>query len=136
MPMSTQTLHEAAALLTSVLVDMVQIMDVGEPVTVGTKVTRSLTPVGLPVPGLVQTTTLANAVESQTTNTFSIKVAAGTTLKAGQAIKVLHCRMEPDLSLRVLLVDKMSENGMALIRKGVATTATVVNQQGKESLVA
>ena len=46
MTMSTPTLHEASCLLETVLIDLVQIMDVGDPVTVGIHVTRSLIPVG------------------------------------------------------------------------------------------
>lgn len=134
MEMSTQTWAEAARQLSTVLIDQLQIMNVGEPVTVGHEVTRQLTPVGMPVPGLVQTTTLLNAVESRTTNTYSVKVPQGTALKAGQAVKVLFCRLEPDLAHRVLLIDKISENGQALIRKAVASDFTNVNQQGKVGL--
>jgi len=132
--MSTQTLAESSRLLELVLMDTIQIMDVGEPVTVGHNVTRSLTPVGEPVPGLVQTTTLANAAESRVENTYSVKVRQGTQISAGQAIKVLACVQEPSLVGKVLLLDKFSQNGLALIRKGVASDATVVNQEGKEAL--
>jgi len=132
--MSTQTLAESSRLLELVLMDTIQIMDVGEPVTVGHNVTRSLTPVGEPVPGLVQTTTLANAAESRVENTYSVKVRQGTQISAGQAIKVLACVQEPSLVGKVLLLDKFSQNGLALIRKGVASDTTVVNQEGKEAL--
>lgn len=133
---STPILTEAANLLGTVLIDSIQILDVGQPVTVGTKVTRPLTPAGdgKPVNALVQTTSLLNAVESRTINTYSVKVAQGTALRAGQAVKVLFCRMEPDLSQRVLLIDKVSENGMSLIRKAVASDYTSVNQEGKANL--
>lgn len=134
MAMSTQTLTEAARLLATPLVDYLQIMEVGEPITVGIEVTRALTPVGQPVPGLVQTTTLENAVESRTSNVYSVKVAQGTPLKAGQAVKVVSCVMEPDLAGKVLLLDKVSQNGAAVIRKAVASDYTVVNQEGKEGL--
>jgi hypothetical protein len=109
-------------------------MEVGDPITVGIEVTRILTPVGQPVPGLVQTTTLENAVESRTSNVYSVKVAQGTPLKAGQAVKVVSCVMEPDLAGKVLLLDKVSQNGVAVIRKAVASDYTVVNQEGKEGL--
>lgn len=134
--MSTQTWDDAGALLgQAVLVDTLQILDVGEPVTIGTKVVRSLTPVGEPVAGLVQTTSLANAAESLTVNVYSVKVARKTVIFAGQAIRLLACRQEPDLAGKVLLLDKVSQNGLAVIRKAVASDTTVVNQEGKEVLV-
>jgi len=130
--MSTPTLDEAARVLASaVLVDSLQILDVSEPVTVGTEVTRALTNVGQPVMGLVQTTVLANAIESRVVNTYSVKVARWTTLVPGQAVKVLVCRSEPSLVGKVLYLDKISENGLALIRKGVASDFDEVNQEGK-----
>ncbi|QXO13603.1 hypothetical protein SEA_MANDALORIAN_9 [Microbacterium phage Mandalorian] len=136
MEMSTQTWDDAGALLgQAVLVDTLQILDVGEPVTIGTKVVRSLTPVGEPVAGLVQTTSLANAAESLTVNIYSVKVARKTVIFAGQAIRLLACRQEPDLVGKVLLLDKVSQNGLAVIRKAVASDTTVVNQEGKEVLV-
>jgi len=133
--MSTPTLDEADRLFRqNVLVDSLQIMDVGQPVTVGATVTRALTPVGVPVPGLVQTTVLENAVESNVNTTYSIKVPRGTTLIPGQAVKVLSCRQEPGLVGEALLVDKVSLNGVAMIRKAVASSAEIVNQEGKEAL--
>lgn len=135
MTMSTQTLAESARLMAqAVLVDELQIMNVGQPVTVGINVNRELTPVGRPVAGLVQTTVLENAVESRSTSTYSIKVAQGTALKPGQAVKILYCRAEPDLSQKILLVDKVSLNGAAVIRKAVASDYDVVNQEGKGGL--
>jgi hypothetical protein len=117
-----------------ILLDSLQLMDVGAPATVGFNVTRSLTPTGLPISGLVQTTTLANAVESRTDNTYSIKLSQGTDIKAGQAVKVLFCRQEPDLAGKVLLIDKVSQNGMAMLRKAVASDFDMVNQEGKGGL--
>ncbi|AWN03465.1 hypothetical protein PBI_GARGOYLE_10 [Microbacterium phage Gargoyle] len=134
--MSTQTLAESSRLLELVLMDSLQLLDVGDPVTVGHNVTRSLTPVGDPIPGLVQTTTLQNAVESRVESVYSIKVRQGTQISAGQAIRVVSCVQEPSLVGKVLLLDKISQNGMALLRKGVATDATVVNQEGKEAISA
>lgn len=134
MTMSTQTLTEASRQLAMVLIDSIQVLDVGQPVTVGINVTRTLTPVGTPIAGLVQTTTLANAVESRTDNVYSVKVARGTVLSAGQAIRVITCLAEPDLVGKVLLLDKLSKNGLAMIRKGVASDFKVVNQEGKEGL--
>lgn len=135
MTMSTQTLADAGALLaSSVLVDSIQVFTVGEPVTVGHEVTRQLTFAGDPIPGLVQTTTLQNAIESRVENTYSIKVARGTALRAGQAVVVVRCVAEPDLVGKTLLVDKVSQNGLALIRKAVASDYDSVNQEGKEGM--
>ena len=134
MVMSIPISRDAAALLSSVLHDSIQIMDVGEPVTEGAQVTRSLTPVGSPVAGLVQTTVLANTAEGRTNSTYSVKVAQGTVIEAGQAVKVVSCLLEPDLVGTVLLLDKVSLNGASLIRRGIASSVTVVNQEGKESL--
>ncbi|QOI66998.1 hypothetical protein SEA_MAELINDA_10 [Microbacterium phage MaeLinda] len=134
--MSTQTLAESSRLLELVLMDSLQILDVGDPITVGHNVTRSLTPVGDPIPGLVQTTTLQNAVESRVESVYSVKVRQGTQISAGQAIRVVSCVQEPSLVGKVLLLDKISQNGLALLRKGVATDATVVNQEGKEAISA
>ena len=134
MAMSTQTLAEGARLLASVLIDSIQIYDVGDPVTVGFTVVRPLTAVGAPVAGLVQGTTLQNAIESRTETTWSVKVALATPMSSGQAVKVLSCTQDPTLVGRVLLLDKVSQQGAAMIRKGVASTAEVINQQGKEGL--
>jgi len=135
MAMSTQTLGEASRqIAAAVLIDTLQICDVGAPVTVGFQVTRALTPVGDPVPGLVQTTTLENASESMTISIYSVKVPQGTALAAGQAIRVLSCIMEPDLVGKELLLDKVSQNGLAMLRKAVASDFAMVNQEGKGGL--
>lgn len=130
--MSTQTLAESARqLAAAVLIDSIQIHQVGSPVTVGYEVTRALTAVGQPIAGLVQTTTLENAIESRTTSAYSVKVAQGTFLYAGQAITVVSCIMEPSLVGKTLLIDKVSQNGLAMIRKAVASDFESVNQEGK-----
>ena len=135
MVISTRTWNEASQLLRSaVLIDSIQIFDVGEPVTTGVHVSLSRSPVGEPIPALVQTTTLANAAESSTDSVYSVKVAQGTALSAGQAVKVLSCRMEPSLVGKTLLLDKVSQNGLAALRKAVASDFEVVNQEGKEGL--
>lgn len=136
MVMSTQTLDQASQLLQSaVLIDRLQVLDVGQPVTVEFEVTRSLTAVGEPVAGLVQSVTLENAVEGRVSQTYSLKVPQGTVLREGRALKVLQCRQEPDLVGMVLLVDTISRNGLAMIRKGTASIARVVDQQGKEAIL-
>lgn len=131
MVMLTQTLAEASRLLALLLMDEVQIYDVGSPVTVGAEVTRELTAVGEPVPALVQGISLENTIDGITTSAWSIKVSQGTVLSAGQAVKVLRCTQEPSLVGRTLLLDKVSENGAAMIRKAVAASTMVVNQEGK-----
>lgn len=130
--MSTQTLTESARLLAAAtLIDTIQIGTVGPPVTIGFEVTRELTPIGGPVPGLVQSITLENAVESLTSTTFSVKVAQGTTLNPGNAVEVISCQQEPELVGMILLIDKVSLNGAAMIRKAVARDFETVNQEGK-----
>lgn len=131
---SIQTLTDAAGLLSTVLVDTAQVYNVGDKVTTGIVVSRALVSTGEPVACLVQTTSLANAVESRTESVYSVKVAQGTVLSAGQAIKVLSCVMEPDLVGKTLLLDKVSQNGLSLIRKAVASDWEIVNQEGKEGL--
>lgn len=132
MTMSTPILDEGARLLAlATLVDTIQICTVGPPVTVGFEVTRALTPVGEPVAGLVQSITLENAVESLTSTTFAVKVARGTAFNAGNAVQVIACVQEPDLVGKVLLIDKVSLNGAAMIRKAVARDFETVNQEGK-----
>lgn len=136
MVMSIQTSREAARILDgATLQDTVQIYDVAEPITVGTVVSRPLTPVGQPVLGLVQTSVPQGAIESVTERIYSVKVPVTVPLQAGQAVKVLTCVLEPELAGHVVLVESMSLNGAALIRKGFAKDTIVVNQQGKEALV-
>lgn len=135
MAMSTQTLAEAAGLLKqSLLVDKIHIYTAGGTVTTGIHVTRDLASVKSGVPALVQTTTLANAAESRTDNTYSIKVERGETLDPGMVVTVAECQQEPELVGKRLLVDKVSLNGLAMIRKAVAGDWTSVDQQGKEGL--
>jgi len=132
--MSTQTLAESSRLLELLLVDEVQILDVGDPITVGRNVTRSLTPVGDPVKALVQGTTLQNAVESTTESIWAVKVPAGTPLRAGQAVRVTKASAKSTLVGKVLYLDKVSESGIDVLRKGVASDFEKVNQEGKEGL--
>lgn len=135
MTMSIPILAEGARLMAAaVLLDTVQIYDVGEPVTTGIHVERQLTPVGQPVAGLVQATTLQGAVESRTINTYSVKVALSTPLKPGQAVKLLNTRTDFDLVGKIVYIDKVSENGAAMIRKGIGSDWTQVQQQGKGAM--
>lgn len=135
MAMSTQTLDEGARMLEAgIMLDRLQILDVGNPVTVGTQVTRDITPAGEPVPGLVQTVTLESAVEGKVSQGFTIKVPKRVSLTPGQAVRVEACLAEPDLVGVILLVDTVSLNGAAMLRKATASRARVVNQEGKEAL--
>lgn len=135
MVMSTPTLASAAALLdVAILVDTIAIYDVGPQITVGIEVTRELTLVAGDVNGLVQATTLQNAVESATDTTYSVKVSRDTPISAGQAIKVISCVNDPSLVGKTLYLDKVSQNGLAIIRKAVASDTYNVDQQGKGDL--
>ena len=131
MARQTIPLADAGKLLSLVLVDKVQIYTVGPPVTTGIQVTRQLAPLGEPVNGLVQTTLLANAVESLTETTWSVKVAAEVPLQGGMAVQVLMCQQDPSLVGEVLLIDRVNQSGMNLIRKGVSGSFMTVDQQGK-----
>ena len=131
MARQTIPLADAGKLLSIILVDKVQIYTVGPPVTTGIQVTRQLAPLGEPVNGLVQTTLLANAVESLTETTWSVKVAAEVPLRGGMAVQVLMCQQDPSLVGEYLLIDRVSQSGMNLIRKGVSGSFMAVDQQGK-----
>mgnify|MGYP003591895592 CR=1 FL=1 len=135
MVMSTPTLDRAAHLVSvAILIDTLDLYNVGEPVTTGINVSRELTLVQADIPSLVQGTLLANAVESATETTYSVKVSRDTVIKDGQAIKVKSCAADPSLVGKTLYLDKVSQNGAALIRKAVASTSYNVDQQGKEGL--
>ena len=132
MARQTIPLADAGKLLSIVLVDKVQIYTVGPPVTTGIQVTRQLAPLGEPVNGLVQTTNLlSNTVESLTEATWSVKVAAEVPLRGGMAVQVLMCQQDPSLVGEYLLIDRVSQSGMNLIRKGVSGSFMTVDQQGK-----
>ena len=131
MARQTIPLADAGKLLSIILVDKVQIYTVGPPVTTGIQVTRQLAPLGEPVNGLVQTTILANAVESITDTTWSVKVAAEVPLRGGMAVQVLMCQQDPSLVGEYLLIDRVSQSGMNLIRKGMSGSFMAVDQQGK-----
>ena len=113
------------------LVDTIQIYTVGAPDTVGFEVTRPLTAVGEPIQGLVQSTTLENAIESRTETIYSVKVARGTPFSPGIAVRVITCVAEPELVGKTLLIDKVSLNGLSLIRKATASDFETINQEGK-----
>lgn len=134
MSFASSSLKEASKLMeASILIDKIDIYTVGEPVTVGFKTEkplRLLDPLLMGYPALVQATTLNNATESAVENTYSIKVALGVGLKPGMVVEVTRCVQDPSLVGKRLLVDKISENGAALIRKAVAHDYHIVNQEG------
>lgn len=135
MVMSTQTLASAASLFdVAILIDTLDLYNVGPQVTVGIHVTRELTLVQADIQSLVQATSLTNAVESATDTTWSVKVPRGVSISAGQAIKVKTCTNDPSLVGKTLYLDKVSQNGAALIRKAVASDTYNVDQQGKEDM--
>lgn len=134
MTMSTQTLDEAGRQLATLLIDKLQILNVGEPVTTGINVTLPLTPAGQPVDGLVQSVTLESPVDGRVMQGYSIKVPRGTALQAGQVVRVLNTRSDFDLVGMEILVDTISKNGLAMIRKGTGQKFTNINQQGKAGL--
>lgn len=135
MVMSTATLGSASALMEqAVLIDTLDLYNVGDLITVGIETQRELTLVEADVTSLVQATTLANAVESATETTYSVKVARTQPMSAGQAVIVKTCQADPSLVGTTLYLDKVTTNGLALIRKAVASLTYNVDQQGKEVL--
>ena len=132
---STRILDDASSMLaTTVLVDKIDVYTRGELITVGYDTERRLDPFAIGYPALVQSTVLANAVESTVDHVYSIKVAQATPLEAGMVVEVKECTQEPDLVGVRLLVDKMSSNGLAIIRKGVASYYSQVDPQGKDEM--
>ena len=131
----TQILTSASKFMEdSLLFDLIDVYTVGEPVTQGYHTVRPATLHLTDVAALVQTTVLANAVESQVSSTYSIKVPHSVEIQAGMVVRVTRCQREPSLVSKHLLIDKVSQNGMALIRKAVAADFSTVDQQGKVSI--
>ena len=133
MATSTQTLADGARLLGTVLTDTVQLLAVGEPVTVGFEVQRTVTPVGAQIPALVQATTLTNAEESLVSNVYSVKLPAGTVVESGMVAEVVASH-DAALVGKRLLLDKVNRNGLTMIVKAVASDWDAVDQQGKGNL--
>ena len=118
----------------ALFVDTISIYNVGLPVTVGSAVTFPLTLVAANVPGLVQTTGLQSAAESIVLNSYSVKVKRSTALNPGMVVVVITSAAEPALVGQRLMVDKVSLNGLSMLRKAVALDYDVVNPQGREAL--
>lgn len=135
MAISTLTLTKAKQLMRSeFLIDKINVYHLGGVVTEGYHTFREATLHAAGVPALVQSVTLENAVESVTSTTYSIKVSTDTDLKAGDLIKVTHATNDHTLHGLELLVDKVNTNGLALLRKAVASNFATVDQQGKEEI--
>ena len=131
MAISTQTLAESSRLLQLLFMDTVQLVTLGPAVTTGINVTHTATPAGDPIKGLVQSVSIESASEGRTVQAWSVKVPLGTPLEPGMAVMVLASVQEPSLIGKALLIDSISQNGLAMLRKGVATTFANVNQEGK-----
>lgn len=132
--MSTQTLAEAARLIELTFIDELQIFDVGQPVTTGSKVTRELTAVGNPVKGIIQSVTLEAPNGGLVSQGFAIKVPVGVALAPGQAVRLLNTRTEAALAGMTFLVDTVSLNSLATLRKAISTKVITLNSQGKAVL--
>lgn len=136
MTITTQTLTDASSLIKhTLLVDTVDLYTLGETQTEGYRAHRKATLVEPDVAALVQTTVLANAVESQVDNTYSVKVPLSTEVVPGMVARVVRCQREPSLVGKHLMVDKVSQNGLAMLRKCVAADFHQVDQQGKGEVV-
>lgn len=134
MAMLTQTLTDASKLMEKLFIDEITLYATGEPVTVGANVNIPLTLLATGIPALVQETTLQNAVESRTEVTYAVKVSRDTVMLRGMVVRVDACHEDPSLVGTRLLLDKVSKNGMATLRKGVAAKWENVNQEGKGAL--
>ena len=94
----------------------------------------TLTAVQHDVQCLVQTTEIPQPTEGVAVQQYSIKVPRGTSLKPGQVVRITRCWREPSLQEVYLLVDSVSENGAALLRKATATRFHQVDGTGKEQI--
>ena len=136
MTITTQTLTDASSLIKqTLLVDTVDLYTLGETQTEGYRSYRKATLVEPDVAALVQTTVLANAAESQVDNVYSVKVPLSTEVVPGMVARVVRCQREPSLVGKHLMVDKVSQNGLAMLRKCVAADFHQVDQQGKGEVV-
>lgn len=136
MTITTQTLTDASSLIKqTLLVDTVDLYTLGETQTEGYRAYRKATLVEPDVAALVQTTVLANAAESQVDNVYSVKVPLSTEVTAGMVARVTSCQQEPSLVGKHLMIDKVSQNGLAMLRKCVAADFHQVDQQGKGEVV-
>ena len=136
MVMLTPILDEATEYLRrNILIDYLDIFEVGPTITRGFQaMPATLTAVQHDVQCLVQTTEIPQPTEGVAVQQYSIKVPRGTSLKPGQVVRITRCWREPSLQEVYLLVDSVSENGAALLRKATATRFHQVDGTGKEQI--
>lgn len=136
MVMSTPILDEATEhLRRNILIDELAIFEVGPTITRGFQaMPATLTALQHNVQCLVQTLEIPLPVEGVVVQQYSIKVPRGTKLDPGMAVLVTRCWREPSLQEKYLLVDSVSENGSALIRKATATKFRQLDSTGKEQI--
>lgn len=136
MVMSTPILDEATEYIRrNILIDRLDICEVGATVTRGfVAVPATTTVIQHDVQCLVQTIDIPQPVEGTAVQQYSVKVPRGTRLESGMAVRVSQCWREPTLVDTHLLVDSVSENGAALLRKATATRFHQVDGTGKDRL--
>ena len=136
MVMSTPILDEATEYLRrNILIDYLDIFEAGPTITRGFQaMPATLTAVQHDVQCLVQTTDIPQPIEGAAVQRYSIKVPRGTSLKPGQVVRITRCWREPSFQGAYLLIDSVSENGAALLRKATATRFHQVDGTGKEQI--
>lgn len=136
MVMSTPILGEATEYIRrNILIDQLDICEVGATVTRGfVAVPATITTIQRDVQCLVQTVDIPQPVEGVAVQRYSVKVPRGTRLEPGMAVRISQCWREPTLVDTYLLVDSVSENGAALLRKATATRFHQVDGAGKGRL--
>ena len=136
MVMSTPILDEATEYIRrNILIDYLDIFEAGLTITRGFQaMPATLTVVQHDVQCLVQTTEIPQPIEGVAVQRYSIKVPRGTSLKPGQVVRITRCWREPSLQGVYLLIDSVSENGAALLRKATATRFHQVDGTGKEQM--
>lgn len=132
----TQTIASASSIMEDVLlVDLIDIEtmqtsydDEGFP-------TSEFTTVAAGVSALVQgITDSGTPQEGLMTKQWSIKVSKRTSVNPGVIIKVVESKSQPDMAGFRILVDEVSHQGMALIRKCIGQGFHAVDPQGKDGL--
>jgi len=136
MVMSTPILDEATEYIRrNILIDYLDIFEAGPTITRGFQaMPATLTAVQHDVQCLVQTIEIPQPIEGVAVQQYSIKVPRGTSLKPGQVVRITRCWREPSLQGVNLLIDSVSENGAALLRKATATRFHQVDGTGKEQI--
>lgn len=132
--MLTQILGEASSLMSSeLLVDSLTISSPGINTVVNFEDIRSIEPRVHDVPCLVQTTSVIDSDSGTTSRYFSVKVGKDEDLNPGDYVTITRCDRDQSLVGRSLLIDNVSYNGIALIKKGISKEFENVNSEGKSS---